>query len=412
MNIREVLHSADGGPAGTPDHEEIRRRGRRLVAVRFGGVAGVVVVILGLAGAAVAGLGSRGDLAPPVIEQPPPSGEVDGQGVEACRPTDLRPTYLPWVPAGEEIPEPVETQPGTAASPDATLVWKADTKDGAQGSGEPNHVAVTVIYEHDPPDGAEQVEVRGFPAYLMWVGDPGVGVLTVSWREAAEPCRAYAVSLLIRGSPDYLDLPDEDAFADAEGDEIDELMTRYEDTLESAVVRIADSLTHPTEPAGNPQPTDADRAVADAFVTFVLDPSAATATAVPFAAEGVQLGLGDELLRDVPIAEIHRPELWEFERDAFRGYTGTFSALDTLRRHLQDPSREGRSSNEIEITVGEHPHCASPPIPAPSEVRDLRRLSIQPAENSIDSCLMWFTVDLFLADDDSIEAITLDVYEP
>ncbi len=38
-----------------------------------------------------------------------------------------------------------------------------------------------------------------------------------------------------------------------------------------------------------------------------------------------------------------------------------------------------------------------------------RRVSIQPA--SAQSCLQWWTVDLFLGEDGRVEAITLDLYE-
>lgn len=50
-------------------------------------------------------------------------------------------------------------------------------------------------------------------------------------------------------------------------------------------------------------------------------------------------------------------------------------------------------------------------MPAPEGYADLRRVSIQPSEESTDSCLSWFTVDLFV-NRGQVVAVTLDLYEP
>jgi len=49
-------------------------------------------------------------------------------------------------------------------------------------------------------------------------------------------------------------------------------------------------------------------------------------------------------------------------------------------------------------------------MPPPDQVAVLRRISIQPT--GTDSCLEWWTVDLFLTDIGSIAAVTIDVWEP
>jgi len=49
-------------------------------------------------------------------------------------------------------------------------------------------------------------------------------------------------------------------------------------------------------------------------------------------------------------------------------------------------------------------------MPPPDQVAALRRISIQPT--STDSCLEWWTVDLFLTDIGSMAAVTIDVWEP
>ena len=65
---------------------------------------------------------------------------------------------------------------------------------------------------------------------------------------------------------------------------------------------------------------------------------------------------------------------------------------------------------EASVTVGPHPHCASPPVPAPAEVAELRRLSVQPVGEL--ACPVWWTVDRFVEPGGAIAAITLDRYEP
>jgi hypothetical protein len=46
----------------------------------------------------------------------------------------------------------------------------------------------------------------------------------------------------------------------------------------------------------------------------------------------------------------------------------------------------------------------------PEGLESLRQQSVQPAKT--DSCLEWFSVDLFVNEDGEIAAVTLDLYEP
>lgn len=51
-------------------------------------------------------------------------------------------------------------------------------------------------------------------------------------------------------------------------------------------------------------------------------------------------------------------------------------------------------------------------MPSPKGFEGHQRVSIQPAETTIDSCLSWFSVDLFVNGDGRIAAVTLDIWEP
>lgn len=114
--------------------------------------------------------------------------------------------------------------------------------------------------------------------------------------------------------------------------------------------------------------TAEDTQLVDDFVAFALDPGAATLRELPLSPRDVRLGLGED--------------------------------------------GSPRESGAIAVAEGPHAQCVSPPIPAPSGLADLRRVSFHPAEGSIASCLEWFSVDLFLDSDRNIEAVTLDLWEP
>ncbi|MCB0991917.1 MAG: hypothetical protein KDB16_13125, partial [Acidimicrobiales bacterium] len=116
-------------------------------------------------------------------------------------------------------------------------------------------------------------------------------------------------------------------------------------------------------------------------------------------AESVDLYLGFAEHKNVSRSELEAAAAWDFSAEDFAGYVGPFSALRSLAR-----------ADEYEISVGPHFHCASPPRPAPSPNVGMRRVSIRPA--SIDSCLSWFAVDLFVDAEGLIRAVSLDLYEP
>jgi hypothetical protein len=146
------------------------------------------------------------------------------------------------------------------------------------------------------------------------------------------------------------------------------------------------------------EPTDGERALLGALVRFARSHDASDLDPVDFADE-VALGLGSEPVVTRTPEELADPENWLLDRAVFRAKVGPFSALEQLLRDV-----------DVVMTVGAHPHCASPPMPPPDGLEDHRRLSIQPAAPS--SCLQWWAVDLFLDADSNVEAITVDFFEP
>lgn len=161
--------------------------------------------------------------------------------------------------------------------------------------------------------------------------------------------------------------------------------------------------------------TPADTRLVDDFVAFALDPRASALQTLPLPPEGARLGLGEDLIQGLAPDEADDPASWRITTDTgFRGYVGPFSALKTVRSHVQgrDGDSGPRNSGDITVSAGPHPHCASPPVPAPSGLADKRRVSVQPADDSITSCLAWFSVDFFLDSNRDIVAVTLDLWEP
>ncbi len=140
--------------------------------------------------------------------------------------------------------------------------------------------------------------------------------------------------------------------------------------------------------------------LADTFVRFAARPSDATFADLPLA-DTVALGLGSEIVKEVRRAVLRSPGAWSLDVADFRAYVGPFSALDMLVH--ADP---------YQVTVGEHDHCAAPPVPVPDGFEDHVQISLQPRDGTYDSCLMWSTVDFFVNEAGEVDAITMDMWEP
>lgn len=159
--------------------------------------------------------------------------------------------------------------------------------------------------------------------------------------------------------------------------------------------------TSTTAPVTTP-PNAQDEGLIRSFLEFAADPSPTSAALVPFADE-VALGLGTTLHGVRTRDALSDAGAWSIPTSVgFRGYDGPFSALETA----------SEAGDDTVVSVGPHPHCASPPVPPPDEVADLRRVSVQPTPESIDTCLRWWTVDLFLTPDGEVAAVTMDLWEP
>lgn len=123
------------------------------------------------------------------------SGESADEAQSAagpCDPAPFHPTYPSWT---EKDPD----QPRQAVrGNDAVLTW---TGPSAEGEG---RAAISLVTRYDTLDGDELDEfpsarVRDTRGWLVWVGDPGVGSLSLLWEETVEPCGSYELHLLDQG---------------------------------------------------------------------------------------------------------------------------------------------------------------------------------------------------------------------
>ena len=129
--------------------------------------------------------------------QPLPAGttkEEDPASAQ-CPAAPYTVSRLPWLEAGSEISAPELVTEGKAS----LLVWFEDPVERWNG----RHVALTRS-THPLISGSltefPTVSVRGQLGHLIWVGDPGVGGLSIVWTEpSAEPCAWYSLTLLSQG---------------------------------------------------------------------------------------------------------------------------------------------------------------------------------------------------------------------
>jgi len=153
------------------------------------------------------------------------------------------------------------------------------------------------------------------------------------------------------------------------------------------------------------------RRLVEDFVDFALDPTAESAELLPFAEDGVHLGLQSRLVRHLPLDATDDPR---------RGRStprleGPFSALELIQKHVREGSAGGnapRESGDIRATIGPHPNCVGPTLGVPPGLDGRTAISMQPAEGAITTCIAWFSVDLFLDASGRVVAVTVAVWGP
>jgi hypothetical protein len=254
--MRDRLIAAAHPPGSPPDPGEVWRRGRRRRALTIASVVAVAVLAVGVTAVTLLpGLRPGPRIA---FDTPtwPADEEVTGEPGrgQVCDAPPYRPTYLPWTDHGREAGEPVARSGGTAETPDAVLSWADDPeafeRDGASFEG--LLVTLSTLAELDDDQFGPEfdpVDVAGHDGVLLWIGDPGIGAVSVVWREHPGACRAYAVgfdstrALLVHLGPDA-------GVAGGEGDDVDEQMLALQRAIEAELVRVVEGLVRVPAPGG------------------------------------------------------------------------------------------------------------------------------------------------------------------
>lgn len=116
-------------------------------------------------------------------------------------------------------------------------------------------------------------------------------------------------------------------------------------------------------------------------------------------AEQVLLALGSQVYARKAAMELADRRAWSINAPFYADLAGPFNLL------IQTPA-------PARFNVGPHDRCASSvPLPAPPELARYRRISIQPAEDTIESCIDWWSMELFV-DDGEIVGVAGDAFGP
>lgn len=109
------------------------------------------------------------------------------QASNACEYPPMKVSYLPWLKEGENVPPPEKGQRGDRA----VFTWQG-----------PDENRVSLV--RHPSTEAEaweggSIPVRGVRGVIVWVGDPGVGDLSLLWSEDSTRCSDYSLHLSTKG---------------------------------------------------------------------------------------------------------------------------------------------------------------------------------------------------------------------
>lgn len=143
--------------------------------------------------------------------------------------------------------------------------------------------------------------------------------------------------------------------------------------------------------------TGPDAALARQFYRFAADPS----LGAPFVDGPVWTGIEDGLAATT-VSGARRADLAAWQLDAeYAERGGPFSALDVV----------AASGGYYEVRRGVVGTCPGGPATAPAELAGLRAITLTVPEDSIDSCMSWWGVTLFV-DHDRIRGVALRIGSP
>jgi hypothetical protein len=214
----------------------------------------------------------------------------------------------------------------------------------------------------------------------------------------ADAVRAAAQSVADGGDREFYDLLTVEG-PDREADQVADFVAAIDDTLSGAAVGEV-QLTDDGLEAWSDDTAEAD--AADDAVAFAFGDFAAGGEGsfddLPVADE-VLLALGSQVYARRSATGLADRGAWSINAPFYADLAGPFNLL------IQTPA-------PARFAIGPHDRCASPvPLPAPPELARYRRISIEPAEGTIESCIDWWSIELFV-DDGRIVGVAADAVGP
>jgi hypothetical protein len=253
-------------------------------------------------------------------------------------------------------------------------------------------VGTYVSIDFDVPD-------RRLPGQVAVTVSPSMVLVSGQADEStAEAVRAAARTVADDGDRELTDRLEMEG-PERDAGQVAEFVAAIDDTLGGAAVgevQLTDAgIT--AWAADTTDPNDGDDGVAFAFGDFAAG-GEGSFDDLPVADE-VLLALGSQVYARKTATELADRGAWSINAPFYADLAGPFNLL------IQAPA-------PARFALGPHDRCASPvPLPAPPELARYRRISIQPADDTIESCTGWWSIELFV-DGGEIVGVAGDAFGP
>ena len=154
-------------------------------------------------------------------------------------------------------------------------------------------------------------------------------------------------------------------------------------------------------------PKPRDKRLIDALISFAENPDRDRLAALPLAQE-VALLIGCTQESTLSRNQAQKLTRWDTFINDYGLTAGPYNALRYIRQHAK---RSATGASAFDVRLGARQRCAGPAVTAPAEYRSFRRVSVQPSLSAGESCLAWFSVDLYLGSTGQIEAVAVEQWE-
>lgn len=198
LRLYAVRWRAEQAPAAPPELSRFPARAPAYRLVGLGAAAAALVIVW-------AALLLLPDRDPPTVAGPtdPQPATTSGQtvpstvpspsasGGQQCQPTDLRPSFLPWIAEGDPIPEPeAYDAPAGPQSDGVILSWHAPSS-----TFQAPYSVVLRQYSDPIGAGGDEVPIRHLGELGNFYEGTAPGLGAIMWESPDSPCNILALEL-------------------------------------------------------------------------------------------------------------------------------------------------------------------------------------------------------------------------